>query len=293
MQTNDYPVKEFTSNNNTVTKFVFDFNNAPAEAVLYQYKDRTVICLSVQSGCPVGCTFCGTGNKFLRNLERSEITYQVDYIVKEKKIIPYHGRFQLMFMSMGEPFLNFDEVDGAISSLFNQYPSAELLVSTIGVKGYGKWEHFIDVSHFLSNIGLQFSLHRSNDIEREKIIPYKNKMSVREIRNMGIEWHKYTHRPVFLNYFIEPGINDKETDVFSLKELFPPNVFNFTFSVVCNTDKNQTGQTPDYYKMVAMRSKFAEYNTRIFDPDGQDDIGGGCGQLWYVQDWMASLNEKK
>ena len=62
--------KRFDSSEGNVWKYVFDFENAVAEAVLYKYEDfykRTVLCVSVQSGCPVGCKFCGTGKKFIRN----------------------------------------------------------------------------------------------------------------------------------------------------------------------------------------------------------------------------------
>lgn len=71
--------------------------------------------------------------------------------------------------------------------------------------------------------------------------------------------------------------------------LFSPIVFNFTFSVVCSPNENM--KDAGFKNLDAIRL-FEElflqkgYNTRIFDPAGQDDIGGGCGQLWYVQQWL-------
>ena len=79
-------VKRFDSSEGNVWKYVFDFGNAVAEAVLYKYESfykRTVLCVSVQSGCPVGCKFCGTGKKFIRNLTSEEIVGQVNYALKE------------------------------------------------------------------------------------------------------------------------------------------------------------------------------------------------------------------
>jgi 23S rRNA (adenine2503-C2)-methyltransferase len=66
-------------------------------------------------------------------------------------------------------------------------------------------------------------------------------------------------------------------------------IFNFTFSVVCSANENM--KEAGYKNLVSIRDfeqQFIDkgYNTRIFNPDGQDDIGGGCGQLWYVQQWM-------
>ena len=71
--------KVFESSEGNVFKYVFTTDDAVAEAVLYRYNsfyDRTVICCSVMSGCPVGCTFCGTGRQFIRNLTSKEIVYQ-------------------------------------------------------------------------------------------------------------------------------------------------------------------------------------------------------------------------
>jgi 23S rRNA (adenine2503-C2)-methyltransferase len=69
-------VKEIKSSDENVMKFVFEKDNAVAEAVLYKYptyEDRTVICCSTQSGCPVGCRFCGAGDYFVRSLKCDEI----------------------------------------------------------------------------------------------------------------------------------------------------------------------------------------------------------------------------
>ncbi len=84
-----------------------------AEAVLYKYGNfykRTVICCSVMSGCPVGCKFCGTGSKFVRNLTCEEIVEQINIVLNDKNLINDINekceKLQFMFMSMGEPMLN-------------------------------------------------------------------------------------------------------------------------------------------------------------------------------------------
>ena len=129
-------VKKFESSDTNVSKFVFEFNkSAIAEAVLYRYesyKKRTVICCSVQSGCPVGCTFCGTGKFFIRNLTSSEIIYQVKKCLESIDCNSNEiEKFQIMFMSMGEPFLSdWENFTHSIRRLHEDYPNAELLVST-------------------------------------------------------------------------------------------------------------------------------------------------------------------
>ena len=142
-------VKCFDSSEGNVFKYVFTGVDYVAEAVLYRYEDfykRTVICCSTMSGCPVGCKFCGTGNKFVRNLSTEEIVYQIKHILADKQIedVDSKGeRFQIMFMSMGEPFLNYMSVHNAIVDLHKLYPNAELLVSTIAPNESEAFNYFL------------------------------------------------------------------------------------------------------------------------------------------------------
>lgn len=284
-------MKVFQGNNKNVWKYVFDFNGVPTEAVLYKYptfEKRTVLCISVQSGCPVGCTFCGTGNRFLRNLSTKEITEQVYKIFEDQNIVDINERcekLQIMFMSMGEPFLNYKNVKGAIIELNQKYQNADLLVSTIGPNRFGDLLDFIKLSKKIDKIGLQFSIHQSTDNRRDLLIPFEHKLNLMEIRDYGIEWYKETGRKPFCNYCID-GTNNNKIDFARLNMLFPVNVFSFTFSVICSYD--ETMKDAGYNNLETIRNfenLFIEngYDTRVFDPAGQDDIGGGCGQLWYVQ----------
>ena len=101
-----------------VCKFVFTKQDMVAESVLYKYesyKKRTVICCSVQSGCKVGCTFCGTGKRFIRSLTTEEILEQVKIVIENKVLNEVENtnnieKFQIMFMSMGEPFDNYYQI---------------------------------------------------------------------------------------------------------------------------------------------------------------------------------------
>lgn len=293
---NNYKV--FESGEGNVWKYVFTSDDMVAETILYRYEDfneRTVICCSTQSGCPVGCKFCGTGNKFIRNLTADEIVGQIATVLKDKNIEDINQsskRFQIMFMSMGEPLLNWDAVEEAIRVLNKKYPNAELLLSTIAPNKPEVWKRVINVSKEIDKIGLQFSIHKSDDIERNKLIPYTNKLSLREIRDIGTIWWKETGRHPYLNYCVD-GTNNEMNDVDNLTKLFSPVIFNFTFSVVCSADESM--KDAGFRELDTVRTFEREflnygYNTRIFNPDGQDDIGGGCGQLWYVQQWVKEHN---
>ncbi len=280
-------MKVFKSKNTTISKYVFD--NPVTESVLYQYQDRTVICCSVQSGCPVGCLFCGTGAAFIRSLTADEIVSQVEQVLATTQV---SERFQIMFMSMGEPFLNYKEVREAIIRLSEL--DAELLVSTIAPRNMTALQDFISLSGLYPKIGLQFSIHKSTDAERDKLIPFSAKLTLREIRNYGVQWALETGRAPFLNYCVDKG-NSTEADADRLMTLFPPSIFNFTFSVICQKDEAAlTSPDVSIKEIKRFEALFsnAGYNTRVFNPEGQDDIGGGCGQLWYTQKKLRESRAK-
>ncbi len=294
--------KVFASSEGNVWKYVFTKEDMVAEAVLYKYNDfyeRTVICCSVMSGCPVGCTFCGTGSKFVRNLQANEIVEQIETVLSDKNLLQDINKkckkLQFMFMSMGEPMLNWDEVEKAIRILNSKFDNAQLLLSTIGCDNDDVFSKVISISKEIDKIGLQFSIHKSNDEDRNKLIPFHKKMNLEKIRDAGIIWWKETNRKPFLNYCID-GSNNTDNNFKELTNLFSPIIFNFTFSVVCSKDENMKDASFRNLNVIKdFQNRFLQkgYNVRMFDPAGQDDIGGGCGQLWYVQNWLKSHNTNK
>lgn len=283
-------VKRVDSSDENVCKYVFDFNNAVAEAVLYKYptyEERTVICCSTQSGCPVGCRFCGAGDNFVRNLTADEIVAQAQYLFADKGIdVTKVQRCQIMFMSMGEPLLNYRELEIAIKRLYELYPNFALLISTSAPAVDYFPLHALSIA--VPTVGLQFSVHESTDDTRNKLIPFKAKLTLAQIAQTGVDWFIATGRHPFFNYCAHEG-NTSSADAGRLHSLFDPGIWQATISVVCERDESvaaanrrQRQLAEDFMgKLTALG-----YSTRCFDPAGQDDIGGGCGQLWFVQDWM-------
>lgn len=293
--------KVFASSEGNVWKYVFTKQDMVAEAVLYKYNDfyeRTVICCSVMSGCPVGCAFCGTGSKFIRNLQVNEIVEQIEVVLNDKNLLQDINKkckkLQFMFMSMGEPMLNWDEVEKALRILNSKFDNAQLL-STIGCDNDNIFSKIISISKEIDKIGLQFSIHKSNDDDRNKLISFHKKMNLEKIRDAGIIWWRETNRKPFLNYCID-GSNNTDNNFKELTNLFSPIIFNFTFSVVCSKDENMKDASFRNLNIIKdFQNRFLQkgYNVRMFNPAGQDDIGGGCGQLWYVQNWLKSHNTNK
>ena len=288
--------KVFNSSDTNVKKFVFEWDEpkAIAESVLYrygEYRKRTVICCSVQSGCPVGCSFCGTGRFFIRNLEQDEIIGQIIEVMNHVDCEPCEiEKFQIMFMSMGEPFLNYTGLSSAISCLHMLYPNAQLLVSTSAPSViYRQIGNFIELSKRIESVGLQFSVHESTDEARKRLIP-TNTCTLRQIASIGELWASFVGRKPFFNYCVHEG-NDSDDDVRRLAGIFNPDVWEVTLSVICEKDESVKvsidRQLERIGKFNILMSE-AGFHTRVFNPAGQDDIGGGCGQLWYFQEWLGA-----
>lgn len=292
-------IKRLDSAEGTVSKHVFTKGDAVAESVLYRYPsyaERTVICCSTQSGCPVGCRFCGAGDAFVRNLSTEEIVDQPVHLLTDHvsaQVDPSQiANLQIMFMSMGEPMLNSKRLIPALHRLHELYPQAKLLISTSGPKV--DYEPFFAASEQIPTVGLQFSVHESTDAARDELIPFKAKMTLAQMARIGQQWAQRTGRRPFFNYCVHDA-NDTQADVDRLAELFDPTVWEATLSVICERDETlsvaherQRELTGAFLqKMIA-----AGYSTRMFDPAGQDDIGGGCGQLHYVQKWFKDNSDK-
>lgn len=291
-------VKCIPSSDTNVRKYVFTKEGekaAVAESVLYKYgtyEARTVVCCSTQSGCPVGCRFCGTGEFFIRSLTADEIVAQVEYLFADENIDHTKvDRMQIMFMSMGEPLLNKQGLTEAIRRLHVMYPKAALLISTSAPDIDYTWVRELSVE--VPTVGLQFSVHESTDEARDKLIPFKAKLTLDQIAQEGLKWFMATGRQPFFNYCAHEG-NSSELDAARLAMLFDPFVWQATISVICEQDESVAAANE---RQRELATSFMEkmmlngFSTRCFDPAGQDDIGGGCGQLWFVQDFARNHPE--
>lgn len=289
-------VNVFEDEKEHVKKFVFEKDDIAIESVLYRYPtyaERTVLCISTMCGCPMGCRFCGTGDYFVRSLSTDEIVGQAEYILETQlgglkpSVIK---KLQIMVMSMGEPALN-KALEQAFEILYAKYPNAALLISSSGPKVDYHWIN--QMSRRIPTVGLQFSIHESTDEARDKLIPFKAKLTLEEIAEVGLQWHLVTGRKPYFNYCAHEG-NNKDEDVNRLQELFGSHIWEATVSVICERDSHAVATNNKQRDLaIEFGNKLlaAGYNVRVFDPAGQDTIGGGCGQLWYVQDWMKEHPE--
>jgi 23S rRNA (adenine2503-C2)-methyltransferase len=192
---------QLESRDGTVKTLFRTADGHPVEAVLMRYRDgRRTLCLSSQSGCPLTCTFCATGQMaFGRNLTSSEI---LDQALHFRRIEPVD---HAVFMGMGEPMLNLDEVLAAARRLPDVgITHRRTTISTVGwLPGLKRFVDEVD-----EPIRLALSLHAADDELRSRIMPVNEKYPVREVLAECRRHYVATNRRVFIEYVMLDGVND-------------------------------------------------------------------------------------
>lgn len=189
------------------------------ESVLMRHSDgRNTVCVSSQAGCPLGCLFCATGKiGFKRNLDVWEIVQQVLFfarLLKKKKARVTN----VVFMGMGEPFLNYDNVLAAIRIL-NDKDGLNIGVRHISVSTAGIIEGIEKLAKENLEINLAISLHAPSDSLRLRIMPVAKRYSLREIFRAVDAYIKQTRRRVMFEYIMIKDFNDSEKDARALAKL--------------------------------------------------------------------------
>ena len=180
------------------------------ESVLINNNDgRHTVCVSSQVGCPVGCDFCATGKiGFKRNLTAEEIVEQVLYFARQLKA--EEARVDnVVFMGMGEPFLNTANVFKAIESL-NDQAGLNIGARSISISTVGIIEGIKKMTKFPLQVNLALSLHAPNDQLRDQLVPINKKYPIKKLWPALLNYLEETNRKVMLEYVMIAGINDSD-----------------------------------------------------------------------------------
>ena len=190
----------------------------PVEAVLMRYRDgRRTLCLSSQSGCPLTCAFCATGQmRFGRNLTASEI---LDQALHFRRVEPVT---YAVFMGMGEPMMNLDAVLEAARRLPDMgVTHRRTTVSTVGwLPGLRR---FVDET--AEPIRLALSLHAADDALRSQLMPVNDQYPLRKVLAVCERYHERRRLKVFVEYVMLAGINDRVEQAAALADLLDPRVY--------------------------------------------------------------------
>lgn len=266
-----------------------------AEAVLMRHKSkRNTVCVSSQVGCSMGCIFCLTGKGGLkRSLTAWEIIQQVLFferiLKKENEKVT-----NIVFMGMGEPLLNYDNVITAIKILNNKncfgISMRKISISTVGIPWAIK-----KLAKEKMKPNLAVSLHWANQTKRAKIMPIAKNHDLIELSRAIDFYIKETGQRIIFEYLMLKGINDSEKDAFDLaqfvKQFKAPSNFragkNFYFVNLIAYNNFKSQETLDF--KPSNREKISMFK-EILKTQGIDavqrykfgeDVKGACGQLAY------------
>ncbi|MBN2016290.1 23S rRNA (adenine(2503)-C(2))-methyltransferase RlmN [Candidatus Dojkabacteria bacterium] len=203
---------------NTIKALITLNDDKRIETVLMRHKDRNTVCVSTQVGCPLSCTFCATGRMgFVRNLEWDEIVEQVVLFARylKKKNVKVTN---VVFMGMGEPFLNYENVIQAIE-VINDEDSFNIGARRISISTSGIVEGIKRLADEGLQINLAISLHAPTDELRSSLMPINDKYPLDTLMKSIDEYIKKTRRKVMFEYILIDKINDSKEHAFELARL--------------------------------------------------------------------------
>ena len=242
----------------------------PVEAVLMRYRDgRRSVCVSSQSGCPLTCTFCATGAmRFGRNLTASEI---LDQVLHFRRLGPVN---HLVYMGMGEPFLNYDAVLASARRLPELgITHRRTTISTVGwLPGLTRF-----VDEVEEPIRLALSLHAANPLLRSRLMPVNDRYPLPDVLAECRRYFELRHRRVFVEYVMLGGVTDSPAHARELAELLDREVFKVNL-IPYNPTGMYEGSSREAIAAFKAVLDEARLPATVRLTRGRD-IAAACGQL--------------
>jgi 23S rRNA (adenine2503-C2)-methyltransferase len=263
-------VQEATSTDGTVKALFHTSEGHPVEAVLMRYRDgRRSVCVSSQSGCPLTCTFCATGQmRFRRNLSEWEILDQALHFRRLERID------HVVFMGMGEPMLNVDAVVAAARRLPAQgVKHRRTTISTVGwLPGLRRF-----VDEVEEPIRLAISLHAPADALRSELMPVNDRFPLEDVLGECRRYVELRRRKVFVEYVMLDGVNDTPEHARELAELLGDSVFKVNL-IPYNPTGMYDGSSRERIAAFKAVLDAARLPSTVRLTRGRD-IAAACGQL--------------
>jgi 23S rRNA (adenine2503-C2)-methyltransferase len=261
---------EQRSRDGTVKALFRTADGHPVEAVLMRYRDgRRSVCVSSQSGCPLTCTFCATGQMaFGRNLTSSEI---LDQVLHFRRAEPVN---HLVFMGMGEPFMNVDAVLDAARRLPDVgITHRRTTISTVGwLPGL---ERFVE--EVSEPIRLALSLHAAEPELRSELMPVNDRYPLDDVLALCRRHRETTNRRVFVEYVMLAGVNDSPSQARLLAELLGRDAFKVNL-IPYNPTGMYDGSSRDTIAAFKTELTRGGVPATVRLTRGRD-IAAACGQL--------------
>lgn len=267
------------SSDGTIKNAVKLHDGLIVESVLIPAKNRTTACVSSQVGCSLDCKFCATARlKRMRNLNPDEIYDQVVAIDKESRL--YHNRplSNIVFMGMGEPLMNYNNVLKAIDKITSPeglgMSPKRIVVSTSGVPKMIK-----KMADDKVKFKLAVSLHSARDSVRTSIMPFNKTFPLTDLREALEYWYAKTKNRITYEYVVWKDVNDKKEDVDALIKFckFAPSKVNLIEYNPIDDGEFQQADNDAINMYVSMLER-NNITVTVRRSRGKD-IDAACGQL--------------
>jgi len=271
--------KRFLSNDGTLKLLLRTIDGEFIESVGIPTKKRLTVCVSSQVGCPMDCKFCATGKEGLkRSLKAGEIIEQIFLIQREMRM----NVTNIVFMGMGEPLLNLNEVLIAIKSINEDLNISQrkMTVSTVAIPN--KISQLSKLS--FERLGkcqftLAISLHAPNQQIRESIIPSAKNYNIKHIISDCRNYVSQTGRRISFEYILLDGINDQEEHADQLSSLISGfqshvNLINYNYINEIKFKKSSSSSTNKF------KNRLLENGINVsFRKSRGLEKNAACGQL--------------
>ncbi len=261
---------EARARDGTIKALLVTHDGRPVEAVLMRYGDgRRSLCLSSQSGCPLTCSFCATGQmRFGRNLTASEI---LDQALHFRRLGPVD---HAVFMGMGEPMMNLDAVLEACRRLPEiGIGHRHTAISTVG------WIPGIErLAAERMPIRLALSLHAADEALRSELMPVNDRYPLAHVLAACRAHYERKRRMVFVEYVMLAGVNDSYLQARQLAEMLDRRVFKVNLIPYNPTDSPYEGSSPKAIEAFRAELERHGVGATVRLTRGRD-IAAACGQL--------------
>ncbi|MAJ52245.1 MAG: 23S rRNA (adenine(2503)-C(2))-methyltransferase RlmN [Flammeovirgaceae bacterium] len=271
--------KDQKSNDGTI-KFAFSLRDkALVEGVLIPAENRMTACVSSQVGCSLSCKFCATGYMDRkRNLDSAEIYDQVVEIDKKAREHFDSPISNIVFMGMGEPLLNYNNVLNGIERItasdgLNMSPK-RITVSTAGIS-----KMIIKLADDQVKFNLALSLHAANDVKRNKIMPINETNTLKVLKEALLYFYQKTRNQITFEYIVFDNFNDRLEDAVELwhfAKSIPSKVNIIEYNPIAEAQYQNT--TVDKLDQFANFLKSKKLIVNVRRSRGKD-IDAACGQL--------------
>ena len=248
------------------------------ETVLMRYSERNSLCISTQVGCPMGCVFCATGQMgYMRNLSPGEIVGQVIWAMRKLRAED-STLTNVVYMGMGEPFLNFEGTLASIANLTNpdmlNFGSRRITVSTVGI--------IPKIAMFAREhpqVNLAISLHSPEDLLRSELVPANRIYPLKSLIQASRDYVERTHRRITFEYALIQDVNDSPELALKLAGLLTGMLCHVNL-IALNPSKEYAVQGSSKDRVLTFQSVLEEHGIPVTVRLRRGiEIHAGCGQL--------------